>query len=888
MSSLRLLVYLCRCWLVLGLVFGIGSASAGAIELGVQPARVDLAVAVDYLEDPTRQLQRQDLEQPAVAARFQPWRAAQGMPSFGYTASAYWLRLCLSRTPAAPADWLLELSYPLLSDLEFHAPGQPVVRTGAMLPLDSRPIPDRYFVFPITLELKPSCFHLRAVSQESLVLPLLAWQPAVYKHSQQRELLLHGLYHGGLLALLLYNLLLFLSLRDRRFLLYSLYAATFSLGIFAGNGFGRVFLWPDSPRFDIQAQALFLSLAAVFSVGFACDFLQTQVQFPRLHGWLKASALGFATVLLALLAQLALDFEISWLLQLNMFNAILMGVLVSVASGLVWRRRVRSAGIFLLAWGSLWLGAVVATLQLLVWIPANFWTSYSLQMGAGIEMLLLSLALADTIRRERERAFEFQAQALESQRQANELDVQLATSRQLARDKSEFLARVSHELRTPLNAIIGYARMLRRGSDRITLHEGSADIERSGMRLLGMIEELLDQSRLSAGGMRLAPAALLLRPWLDEIGRAGRLMADSAGNQFELLLPDQLPHRIEADGQRLRQVLDNLLGNANRHTHDGCIVLSCVVCPTELADCIRLDFAVTDSGEGIVPSDLERIFEPFFMGQGGQAVPSLRAKRMGLGLSISRDLVRLMGGDLGVRSQPGQGSTFYFSVACALLPDSEPSSTPSSPVLLERLPVRLSRRRGELRLLIAEDDPAARLSLVDLLEAQGFMVQAASSGHALLALLADDTQRWDAIVTDQLMPDGDGWAVLNHVRTHWPSVPVVVLSAMALLRPPDCPAGLDFDACLTKPVDPSLLFQTLERLLPPLQRGQAVESGSAEIEPVEREVLAALVRAGAVTEIEEWADELRQRRPELDDFAQRLLQAARRLELTELRRLAGA
>ena len=884
MSSLRLLACVCRCWLVL--VFGIGHASA--FELGVQPARVDLAGAVEYLEDPTRQLQLQDLARPEVAARFQPWRVAHGTPSFGYTASAYWLRLCLSRPPAAPADWLLELSYPLLSDLEFHAPGQPVVRTGAMLPLDSRPVPDRYFVFPITLELKPSCFHLRAVSQEALVLPLLAWQPAAYQHSQQRELLLHGLYHGGLLALLLYNLLLFLSLRDRRFLLYSLYAATFSLGIFAGNGFGRVFLWPDSPRFDIQAQALFLSLAAVFSVGFACDFLQTRLQFPRLHGWLSASALGFAAVLLALLAQLALDFEISGLLQLNMFNAILMGVLVSVASALVWRRRVRSAGIFLLAWGSLWLGAVVATLQLLVWIPANFWTSYSLQIGAGIEMLLLSLALADTIRRERERAFAFQAQALESRRQAHELDLQLATSRQLARDKSEFLARVSHELRTPLSAIIGYARMLRRGSDRITLHEGSADIERSGMRLLGMIEELLDQSRLSAGGMRLAPAALLLRPWLDEIGRAGRLMADSAGNQFELLLPDQLPPRIEADGQRLRQVIDNLLGNANRHTHGGCIVLSCVVCPTELDDCIRLDFAVSDSGEGIAPGELERIFEPFSMGQGGQPTPGLRAKRMGLGLSISRDLVRLMGGDLRVRSQPGQGSTFYFSVACALLPEAEAPDRPSLAVVAERLPTSLSRRRGELRLLIAEDDPAARLSLVDLLEAQGFTVQAASSGHALVALLADGTQRWDAVVTDQLMPDGDGWTVLNHVRTHWPSVPVVVLSAMALLRPPGCPAGLDFDACLAKPVDPSQLFETLERLLPPLRRGHSVGSASAGLEPAEREALAALVRVGAVTEIEEWADELRQRRPELDGFAQCLLQAARRLELHELKRLATA
>jgi len=883
MKRWRWLAGLCRVWLLLGLLCGIGQARA--FELGAQPSRVDLGAAVEYLEDPRRQLQLTDLEQPEVAARFQPWRVSLGSPSFGYTDSAYWLRLCLSRAPAAPEDWLLELSYPLLSELEFHAPGQPAVRTGAMLPLDSRPMPDRYFVFPIALQEQPRCFHLRVVSQEALVLPLLAWQPVAYQNSQHKELLLHGLYHGGLLALLLYNLLLFLSLRDRRFLLYSLYAASFSLGIFAGNGFGRVFLWPDWPRFDMAAQALFLSLAAVFSIGFACDFLQTRLQFPRLHAWLQASALGFAAVVLLLLAQQALEFDIGWLLQFNMLNALLMGVLVSVASGLVWRGRVRSAGIFLLAWAMLWLGALIATLQLLGWIPANFWTSYSLQIGAGFEMLLLSLALADTIRLERERAFDFQTQALESRRQAQELDLQLASSRQLARDKSEFLARVSHELRTPLNAIIGYARMLRRGSGRITLQEGSADIERSGLRLLGMIEELLDQSRLSAGGMRLAPAPLLLRPWLEEIGRAGDLMAESAGNQFELLLPDELPPCIEADGQRLRQVFDNLLGNANRHTRGGRIQLSCAVRPTELDDCVRLDFVVSDSGEGILPAELERIFEPFFMGQGGQGRPDLRARRMGLGLSISRDLVRLMGGELGVHSQPGQGATFHFSIACTLLPEAD---CPSLPLPDQPMPAGLGRRPGELRLLIAEDDPAARLSLVDLLEAQGFAVQAVGGVQALLALLADDSQRCDAIVTDQLMPDGDGWMVLNHVRRHRPALPVVVLSAMALLRPPACPAGLDFDACLTKPVDPALLFQTLERLLPPLRQDPSPESGSARLEPAEREQLAALVRAGAVTEIEEWAENLRQSRPELDGYAQRLLQAAQRIELGELKRLAEA
>ena len=885
MSWPRRLACLCRAWLVLGLLCGIGSVRA--FELGAQSGRIDLARAVQYLEDPTRQLQLGDLGLPAVAARFQPWRAGQGSPSFGYTASAYWLRLCLSRSPAAPVDWLLELPYPLLSSLEFHAPGQPVIRTGAMLPLDSRPIPARYFVFPLQLDPEPRCFHLRVASSEALVLPLLAWQPAAYQHSQQHEWLLHGLYHGGLLVLLLYNLLLFLSLRDRRFLLYSLYVASFSLGIFASNGFARIFLWPEAPRFDIEAQALFLSLAAVFSIGFASDFLQTRLQFPRLHRWLLASALGFAAVLLALLARLLFAFELRWLLQFHMFNGLLMGVLVSVASWLVWRRRARSAGIFLLAWGSLWLGVLVAALQLLGWIPANFWTGYSLQLGAGLEMLLLSLALADMIRLERERAFAFQAQALESSRQAHELDLQLESSRQLARDKSEFLARVSHELRTPLNAIIGYARMLRRGSDRITLHEGTADIERSGMRLLAMIEELLDQSRLSAGGMRLAPAPLRLRPWLDEIGRAGRLMSEAAGNAFELRLPQALPPCIEADGERLRQVLDNLLVNANRHTRGGRIVLSCELGPTELDDCVRLELAVTDSGEGIAPGELERIFEPFFMGQGGQSLSGQRTKRMGLGLSISRDLVRLMGGELGVRSQLGQGSTFHLSLACALLPEDELPASPLPPARVERPPVGLGRRRGELRLLIAEDDPAARLALVDLLEAHGFIAQAAGSGHELIALLADDRQRWDAIVTDQLMPDGDGWMVLKHVRTHWPALPVVVLSAMALLRPPGCPAGLDFDACLAKPVDPSQLFEILERLLPPLRQGQPVEAAVVGLEPAERDWLATLVRAGAVTEVEEWADDLRQRLPELDGFAQRLLQAARRLELQELKRLAG-
>lgn len=870
----------------------LGGMAAQALELRLAQPRVDLAPAVDYLEDPSLRLTVGDVSSPGFSGRFSHWDGARGNVNFGYSASAYWLRLCLKRAPAAPGDWLLELSYPLLNELEFHAPGQPVIRTGAALPLASRAIPDRYFVFPLYLGAESRCHYLRVAAQEALILPLLAWQPAAYGRSQQMELIWHGVYHGGLLALLLYNLLLFLSLRDRRFLFYSLYAAALSVGIFAGNGFTRIFLWPDWPRFDLQAQATFLSLAAAFSVWFARDFLQTRDQFPRLDLWLRGSATGFLATVLLLLIQLALELEFRWLLQLNLLNSLFAGAVVSAAAILVLRQGSRAARIFLLAWGALWLGALVATLYVSGWLPSNFWTAYALQIGAGFEMLLMSLALAETIRSERERALDFQRRALESSRQAHELNAQLAASRQLARDKSEFLARVSHELRTPLNAIVGYARMLRRGSDRITLEEGTVDIERSGMRLLGMIEELLDQSQLSAGRISLSPGPLALRSWLQEVGRTGSLMTEAAGNRFELQLSGELGQVVEADGHRLRQVLDNLLGNANRHTRNGRIVLSCAAQAAQRSDCLHLEFAVADSGDGIAQQDLERIFEPFFIGTGGRQPSNPRARRMGLGLSISRDLVGLMGGELSVDSRPGEGSRFHFGIDCRIVNDArvparqELSQQPSAAMAGPVLP-GLGRRQGELCVLLAAHDAAERQSIAAWLGALGCSASVVSGRQQLIDLLDQDrTRRWDVIVTDHCLSDGDGWAVLRHVRATLPVVPVVVLGEMVLQRPAGFPAGLDFDACLSRPLELAALFDVLSRLLPPLHLPRS-QQAAVRPEGHELDVVSGLVTQGAVSDIEDCAVELGVRRPDCLAYAQRLQDAARRQDLAELRSLVG-
>ncbi len=856
---------------------------AQAMELRASDTRIDLVPAIEYLEDASGSIEFSELRRPELAARWRRWESAEGTPNFGYTASAFWLRVCLRRASDAPANWRIEIPNAKLGQLEFHAPGLPPVRTGASLPLSSRPIPSPYFVFPLELRGEPDCFLLRAASQDALTLPLVAWQSDAFLFQQQRTLLLHSLYHGGLLALMVYNLLLFLSLRDRRFLFYSCYVATLSLGIFAGNGFGRVFLWPDWPEFDAIAQAVFLSLSGAGSVLFAREFLRTRVERPRLDHWLLGCALGFLAVTLLLLAQLVLRHELRLLHEFHALNALLMCALVTIASVQVARSGGRGAKLFLLAWGTLWLGVLIASLRVLGWFPTNTLSSYSIQIAAGLELMLMSLALAEIIRFERERALDFHTQALESQRQAHELDTQLIASRQLARDKSDFLARVSHELRTPLNAIIGYSRMLRRGSDRITLQEGTADIERSGMRLLGMIEELLDQSHLDAGGMRLQPRPLSLRPWLEEVARASRLMCEAAGNRFELVYRGPDGPVVEADGQRLRQVLDNLLNNANRHTRDGRIELSCVTELDPAAACLRLAFAVSDSGEGISARDQSRIFEPFYMGGAGQPARTTRAKRIGLGLSISRDLVRLMGGELSVQSELGQGSRFRFGIECALITDSVAGR--STAMTLPDLPPALVRRRGDLRLLLVDDDPASRLSQADLLESLGFVVEAVASLAELVESMRASTLRRDAVITDQQMPDGDGWSVLDFVRAHDPSVPVVLLSAIGSRPPADRPDRLHFDACLCKPVEPRVLLEALAALLPGLHHEAP---GAVPPQPLDAEAMRLfehLVQAGAVSDIEDWLDTLAPR-PELEEFMQAAREAVRRIDLDALKGLA--
>ena len=794
-----------------------------ALKLNGENKKFVAGSELEYLEDPNADLTLEEIKSPAYRNKFLSNRKGRRVP--GYTKSVYWIRLPL-QNDSGGKNFILEMESAHLGDVTLYSPDSSeeyrMARIGELRGFTEQEIDYPGIIFQLKIPPgKQKVYYLRINAVTTLQLNLYVYNRSAYIKIAGRQLVFYGIYYGIFTVLIVYNLFLFLILRDRSYLLYLFYILSYGAYQFSANRLASQYFWPTQGGWTYTVLPMAAISAAIGAMLFFRECLLTYKYAPAVDRVIKFVSACFIPVLFVFPW---LPYEVAFIL--SQYCALLTVLVLYVATVRTYRRGYKPARLILIAWNAFMIGIILYVLKNFGVLSGNFLTIRGIQIGSAIEMLLLSLALADRmdrLRKERERA---RQRAMRSHRRS------IGNLRRADRLKNEFLATTSHELRTPLNGIIGIAESLMAGAggkiSAAQLNDLSM-IASSGQRLSNLVDDILDFSKLKYHRLRIHPRPVDVRQVTEIVLRICGPLTVKKNLELRNEVPEGLP-MVYADENRLEQIMFNLVGNAIKFTPGGTIRVT----GERRGDLIEI--SVIDTGPGVPPHKRELIFKLF---EQADSAPTREVGGSGLGLSLTRRLVELHGGELNLDPDGGdsyrnrKGARFNFTLL--LVPeDYRPSSTEreledmdaDQPEMLKRYgnisyaalneyesarsPVPVENA-SDIRVLAVDDDPLNLRVVENHLALKKYQVITAEDGQTALDLL-DSNEKFDMVLLDIMMPRLSGYDVCRRIRERYTTRELPVLLLTAKSGPRDIVEGFKIGAndYLMKPFSRDELLARVE------------------------------------------------------------------------------